>query len=133
MVILECINHIPEDNNHAPIYSTLKRVLNELLTENPKKLLCIFLVKMLYAYGIAPNLKSCVSCGKNEATFLDLDSGGALCKDCASLKNSDELYIWKEYYYGKKDIKDFTACNYDAMLKSIRDYYARYASVYLKI
>lgn len=99
----------------------------------PKKLLCIFLVKMLYAFGIAPNLKSCVSCGKNEVSFIDLDAGGALCKDCASLKNSDELYIWKEYYYGKKDTKDFTACNYDAMLTKIRDYYQRYASIYLKL
>lgn len=133
MVMLDIINHIPEDNNHAPIYSTFKRVLNDLLTENPKKLLCIFLVKMLYAFGIAPNLKSCVSCGKNEVSFIDLDAGGALCKDCASLKNSDELYIWKEYYYGKKDTKDFTACNYDAMLTKIRDYYQRYASIYLKL
>ena len=132
MVMLDVINHIPEDNNHTPIYSTIKKVLHDLLNENPKKLLCIFLVKMLYAFGIAPNLKSCVSCGKSEVTFLDLNNGGALCKTCANLKNSDELYIWKEYYFGKKEIKDFTACNYDAMLKSLHDYYAKYASLYLK-
>lgn len=133
MVMLDVINHIPEDNNHYPIYNTFKKVLNDLLTENPKKLLCIFLVKMLYAFGIAPNLKSCVSCGSLDIKFIDLDGGGALCANCATLKNSDELYIFKEYYFGKKEIKDFTACNYDAMLKTLRDYYHRYASINLKI
>lgn len=133
MVMLDVMNHIPIDNNHEPIYNTFKKVLNDILDENPKKLLCIFLVKMLYAFGIAPNLKTCVSCGKNEVVFLDLLNGGAFCKDCSSLKNSDELYIFKEYYYGKMDIKDFTACNYDAMLIKLREYYSKYASIYLKL
>jgi DNA repair protein RecO (recombination protein O) len=133
MIMLDVINHIPEDNNHYPIYNTFKKVLNDLLTENPKKLLCIFLVKMLYAFGIAPNLKTCVSCGSSDISFIDLDKGGALCKNCSNLANRDELYIWKEYYFGKKAIEDFTACNYDAMLKEIRNYYQRYASISLKI
>ena len=133
MVMLNIINHIPEDNNHGPIYSTFKKMLKDILTENPKKLLCIFLVKMLYAFGIAPNLKTCVACGSSDIKFLDLDKGGAFCENCSQLKNQDELYIFKEYYFGKKEIKDFTACNYDAMLKSLRDYYFRYASISLKI
>ena len=87
MVMLNIINHIPIDNNHGPIYSTFKKMLKDILTENPKKLLCIFLVKMLYAFCIAPNLKTCVSCGSSDIKFIDNDNSGRLTKSLSIISN----------------------------------------------
>lgn len=133
MVILDIIKNIPEDTNHEKTYPFIKKTFSDLLTENPKKLLSIFLIKMLYVFGIAPNLKSCVSCGMEDIKFLDLKKGGAICKNCSNLNNQDELYIWKEYYFLKKEIKDYTDCNYDALLKNIKEYYSSFASLNLKL
>lgn len=133
MVMLEVIKNIPEDANHELIYDYVKKSLKDLLSEDPKKLLSIFLIKMLYPYGIAPNLKTCVNCKGTNIVFLDLPRGVSYCKNCTEKRNEEFYRIFKEYYYDKKEIKGYTNYDYNEIFSYLNDYYLRYISLDLKI
>lgn len=133
MVMLEVIKNIPEDANHELIYDYVKKSLENLLTEDPKKLLSIFLVKMLYPFGIQPNLKTCQKCNSPDIVFLDLQKGISFCKNCSEKRNEEFYQIFKEYYYDKKEIKEYHNYDYNEIFAYLNDYYLRYASLDLKI
>ena len=119
-VIIEVINIMPDDLNHEANYLFLEKTLYDL-KENPLKALSIFLIKMLYNFGINPNFKECLKCGKKESLIeISPYVGGALCETCGNNYNYD---IWHEYYYEKKNISEYSDTNYHKLLKEINDFY----------
>ena len=128
-VMLKVIKHIPIENNHDKIYDYIKQALIDLKTKDALKLLSIFLIKMLYPYGIVPNLKECAICHNKTIVFLDLKNGLSYCGNCQNKNNIDLYNIFTEYYYLKKDINDYNNYEYNLLLSYLRDYYLNYASI----
>ena len=131
-VIIDLMKEIPDDINHAKTYEFIKKIVLSLDANNTKKVMSVFLIKMLYNFGIAPNLKSCVRCGKENLVSFSVTSGGALCNNC-SVPDLDYLNTWNEYYYSKKDIKDYSDTDFDKLLKDIKEYYLYHMGIKLKI
>ncbi len=130
--ILYIINMIPSDSPHEKIYPFVKDILSNIKNINIDKLLSIFLIKMLYPFGISPNLKSCVKCqNKHDLIAFDIAYGGALCKNCIDKNNNIE--IWNEYYYDKKDLKDYSDTDFTFLLNQIKNYYSYHLNIRLKI
>ena len=130
--ILYIINMIPSDSPHEKIYPFVKDILSNIKNINIDKLLSIFLIKMLYPFGISPNLKSCVKCqNKHDLIAFDIAYGGALCKNCIDKNNNIE--IWNEYYYDKKDLKDYSDTDFTYLLNQIKNYYSYHLNIRLKI
>ena len=131
--IMEIIKLIPDDIDHKRAYEFIKMILLNLNNnKNPKKLLSIFLIKMLYIFGVAPNLKSCVLCGNNNVVSFSIAHGGALCNNCSN-NDSSYLKIWQEYYYDKKDLDLYSDTDFPKLLKNIKDYYNFHMGIELKI
>ena len=131
-VIIDIINEIPEDNNHERTYEFIKNTLVSLGQVDIKTSLCVFLIKMLYVFGIAPNLKTCVRCNKKNVVSFSVISGGALCSDCG-YPDIDYLNLWIEYYYSKKEISDYSDNNLDKLLNDVKDYYAYHMGIKIKL
>ena len=130
--ILYIINMIPSDSPHEKIYPFVKDILSNIKNINIDKLLSIFLIKMLYPFGISPNLKSCVKCqNKHDLIAFDIAYGGALCKNCIDKTNNIE--IWNEYYYGKKNLKDYSDTDFSILLNQIKNYYSYHLNIRLKL
>ena len=131
-VIIDIIKEIPEDIDHERTYEFIKKTLLSLGDINVNKLLCIFLIKMLYIFGIAPNLKTCVRCNKKNIVSFNVNAGGALCSDC-SVSDIDYLKLWIEYYYDKKEFSEFSDSYIDKLLNDVKEYYAYHMGIRLKI
>ncbi len=130
-IILEIIKNIPDDTNHERCYNFIINTLNDLKNyPNTKKVLSLFLIKMLYVYGVNPSLKECVNChNKANLVFLDIYRGGALCSSCTVNNTLDKLNIWNEYYYEKKKIEDYSDVDFKLLLKDIASYYSIHLSI----
>lgn len=68
------------------LYALLQETFAALTKRNPRLLVLSFAIKLLGLTGFAPQLDSCVGCGRelaaeNEAWFSP-EQGGALCADC---------------------------------------------------
>ena len=121
--IIDLMNSIPEDINHKRLYPYLKKTLNDIKIYNPKKVLCIFLIKMLYVFGVNPNLET-----KNNEMYFDPIKGHA-----SELTGSNNLKIWKEYYYDKKDIDSYTDCDFNNLYNEIKLYYNYHIDINIKL
>jgi len=130
--MLEVIKNIPEDSNHERIYNYIISVINDLKKYDPKKVLALFLIKMLYTFGVTPNLKSCIKCGSTNIQFLSISQGECYCNSCTSYNNIDKYKIWYEYYYDKKNIEDYTDIDFDNLLNDIYIYYGNHVHINLK-
>lgn len=132
-LIIEIIKNIPEDSNHKRCYDFIINILNDLKTsDNILKILCIFLIKMLYIYGVNPQLKECVNChNKNNLIYFDILRGGALCSNCSLNNTIDKLNIWNEYYYEKKELKEYSDVDFKMLFKDIKTYYNLHLSINL--
>ncbi len=131
-IIIELMKNIENDIDNEKIYDFIKKILLSLGTVNEKKVLSIFLIKMLYVFGIAPNLKTCVRCNSTNVVSFSAISGGALCNSC-SVEDIEKLNIWKEYYYDKKEIGAYSDVDFDKLLKDIKEYYNFHMGLNLKI
>lgn len=131
-IILEVLRHIPNDSIHDRIFRLAKNYISYLKDYNEKKILSIFLIKMLYAFGVNPELKKCVRCGSNNLIDFVPRLGGALCNNC-STHNNKLLPYWIEYYYQKKNIDEYNDCDFDLLLNEITNYYSYHLSIYLKL
>lgn len=50
--------------------------------QDPEIIKQVVQLKLLHAYGVAPNFKECVICGKRQGTFdFSLELGGIICSD----------------------------------------------------
>lgn len=132
-IIIDIIKEISDDINHEKCYQFIKKILISLKDNNTKKVLSVFLIKMLYIFGIAPNLKSCVKCNNvNNLVSFNTYLGGALCSNCSN-PNVDLLNIWMEYYYDKKEIGEYSDTDFDKLLEEIASYYSYHMGIKLKI
>ena len=132
-IILKIIQAIPEDSNHSKIYSFLISTIDALYITNPKKVLSIFLTKMLYAFGVNPNFDSCLECGKKEIySFVPLHGGG-YCKEHSSSHNLGIYNILREYYYEKANMEAYTNTDFDVLIIELIKYYAVHAHIDLKL
>ena len=127
MIILDILKKIPDENNHKSIYEFSKKIILSLNDNNPDKVLSIFLIKILYAYGVNPNLKSCVICNNKNVVSFSVSKGGALCDNCST--PDDTLNTFIEYYYDKKDIKDYSDTDFKILLDKIRNYYINFVPI----
>lgn len=130
-MILQIIKSIPNDTNHYKTYYFILDILKELNNNNPKKVLCIFLIKMLYVFGVQPSLKKCSCCGRENNLFLCVNNGLSYCSNCYNNK-SDLIDIWKEYYYDKKNIEEYSNTSFDELLDEIKKYYNIFVNITLK-
>lgn len=131
--ILYIINNIPEDSPHNLVYEFLKKVFLNIGNIDSNKLLSIFLIKMLFVFGVTPNLKSCIRCNnKLNLISFDIKEGGALCNLCSNLE-SDNLKIWTEYYYDKKEFNEFSDTDFNKLLDEIKYYYSYHLNIKIKI
>ena len=121
-VIIRILNDLPPDTDHQRLYPFVKNIIEALGKNNNDKVISIFLIKILYVYGIAPNLKSCVKCGiKNDLSFIP-ELGGAVCQ-AHGVGNTESIKIWNEYYYDKKKLEEYSNCDFDLLLNEIKTYY----------
>ena len=129
--IIYIINMLPSDSPHSKIYPFIKEIISNIKKVDINKILSIFLIKILYPFGIAPNLKSCINCG-NTNNLISFDiTGGALCQNCTNQKNN--LDIWNEYYYAKKDLNSYNDTDFNLLLNQIKNYYLYHLNIKLKI
>ena len=131
-IILYVINMIPSDSPHSKMYPFIKDIISSIGLINIDKLLSIFLIKMLYPFGITPNLKSCIKCGNtSNLIFIDINLGGALCSNCINEFNN--INIWNEYYYEKKKLELYSDSDFKILLNQLRNYYSNYLNIKLKL
>lgn len=131
-VIIYIINNLPNDIDNKIIYNFIKNVISSIGKINSNKLISIFLIKMLYAFGVSPNLKSCVNCNnKDNLISFNIQLGGALCNNCSNEIN--DLKIWNEYYYDKKNLEDFSDTDYIILINEIKRYYEYHLNIKLKL
>lgn len=131
--ILDVLNYIPDDINHQSTYSFIEKTIKDLIKSNPKKVLAVYLIKMLYVFGVSPSLKACSICGNTNPVAFKISDGGGVCEYCRpGIKNKDIYKLWYEYYYDKKDISEYSATDYDILLNSIYKYYATHVHINLK-
>ncbi len=130
--IIYILNIIPVDSLHNKIYPLVKDVISNLNKIEINKLLAIFLIKMLFTFGVSPNLKSCVKCGnKNNLVSFDIPLGGALCNNCSNL--NDNLNIWNEYYYDKKELNKYSDTDFEFLINQIKNFYLYHLNIKLNI
>lgn len=133
--MLDVLFHLEEDVNHARIYPFFLRTLKNLEESNfPKVILSIFLIKMLSVFGIKPELKKCLHCGRTDIVNFSLGEGGALCSAC-SAQNEKNFLIYRsfyEFYYAQDfDVKPHLISE-EELLEAIYNYYAIHANFKLK-
>ena len=132
-IIIEVINNLSDDANHKLAYPFVENIIKELInTQNTKKLMSVFLIKMLYPLGVAPNLKSCILCNRGDNLLFDINKGGAVCLSCNPYANKN-YNIWKEYYFNKGLISSFSDCDFDDLLDEIKKYYYVHTGIMLNL
>lgn len=130
--ILKIVQNIPQDANHEKLFYYIIEIINGLYTNDPKKVLSVFLIKMLYIFGVNPMLRHCVKCNSDKVFTFSILNAGALCKNCSNTLNTNLLSIWNEYYYDKKDLSNYSDTSFDILLDDIKKYYINYANLDLK-
>ena len=125
------------DNNapHSRIYKFLLECLDLLENCNDYRwVLCLFLIKMLYIFGVKPNLENCVVCGKQNIVNFSINSGGALCDCCANYnENGYKIYSDMKLFYYSKDYDEslFKNINYDLLIENVYQYYSIHVNLHL--
>lgn len=129
--IISIIKQVPHDSPHIKIYPFIKKCIVSLEKEDEIKVLTLFLIKMLYAFGINPNLKECINCNNTKIIDFNVSLGGALCNNC-SHNRSNTINLWKEYYYDKKEIKDYSDVT-EELVKEVLLFYKLHLSMNIKL
>lgn len=133
--MIDVLQHLEEQVNHARIYDFVLRILKELKeTKEPYYILAIFLVKMLAVFGVRPELKHCILCGKETIVNFSILDGGALCEECASYneRNFAVYSAFKQLYFANSYEVQSLSLDYKSLLEAIYSYYAIHAHIHLK-
>ena len=130
-VVILVLNQLPEDINDYRTYNFVKNILTNI-AENPKKILSTFLIKMLYSFGVTPNLKECANCKKKDnLVFFDVDAGVSLCSSCGP--NVGNYEDWYKFYFAKVSYLNVEDSNYEELFNEIMRYYENFFHLSLKI
>ena len=87
--------------------------------KKPDLVIALFLSVMMDLNGIAPNVDSCVLCGKREAAAVSAEDGGFLCPACAAKRGVPVIprEQLRAFRYGVKAAPR----HYEAMLEAAPD------------
>jgi len=130
-VVILVLNQLPDDINDYRTYNFIKNILTNL-AEAPKRLLATFLIKMLYSFGVTPNLKECANCkSKDNLVFFDIDAGVSLCSNCGP--NVGNYEDWHKFYFAKVSYLNIEDSNYEELFNEIMRYYENFVHLSLNI
>ena len=134
--LVDIIKRLEGDYPHNRIFSFFLNCLNLLEKgEEPRFVLSLFLIKMLYIFGVKPSFEECVFCGSKNIVDFSINSGGPICSNCGS-HNEINLKImdWFKRIYNAKDYNEelFLDINYKELLDQIYSYYLIHVNLKLK-
>lgn len=135
--ILEIISKLPEDAPHERIYNLLKRLLEIANKCDGLMIGVVFLIKMTYSFGVAPELRKCVICQNSNISYFSIKDGGALCKDHFK-HDSYEKEVLDEikniYYFNiyDDDLDKIKNYDYKLLFDIMNKYYNEFVHIYLK-
>lgn len=135
--MFEILSKIPEDASNERIFPLVLKLLDLTSIYDPRLIVTIFKVKMLYTFGVAPSFKTCAECGSSDVYYFNVLKGGAVCKNCSNLKsyNNDILNIIKNMYYidiYNKPLDIFKDINIKEIFDIVEEYYKVHVNIYTK-
>lgn len=139
--LMDLCFQVLKENNNKEIFNLLSIALVKIDEGlSPELISNIIEVRLLNYLGVSLSLDTCVLCGKNEDIItLDLNCGGAICKDCykegyimntkaiklIGLLNKIDLEKLEKLEITDDDI-------FKEIDKFINEYYSIYTGIYLK-
>lgn len=99
--LLEIISKVNDNFYSKNIYNLLLRTFKLANVCDIESLVIINMIKLLKAFGVEPNFKSCVFCESNNIEFFSIKNGGTLCTKhkTSDAKKIEEFKLFKELYY----------------------------------
>ncbi len=136
--LLNFVNNIPPNSYYSNIYKLLNRVLELSNDYDPSLLVSTFLIKILKAYGVEPNFKTCVVCNKDNPKFFTISLGGASCEFHTSVdsRSFEEFNIFKELYYldiYNNNLDKYLNIDYKDLFDKVKSYYEYHVDMNLKM
>ena len=135
-IIIDVIKKLEGEYPHSRIFSFFKECLDLLeKSKEPKFVLSLFLIKMLYIFGVKPAFDECVLCGDKTLVNWSIHSGGALCNKCSTYNETSMKYLsWFKKIYNAKDYNEdlYTDIDYNELIKEINSYYSLHVNMKLK-
>ena len=135
-IILDVIKKLEGEYPHSRIFSFFKECLDLLeKSKEPKFVLSLFLIKMLYIFGVKPTFDECVLCGDKTLVNWSIHSGGALCNKCSNYNEASMKHLsWFKKIYNAKDYNEdlYNDIDYNELIKEISSYYSLHVNMKLK-
>ena len=135
-VILDVIKRLEGDYPHSRIFSFFLECLNILETaKEPRFVLSLFLIKMLYIFGVKPSLNECVYCKDKTLVNFSINAGGAICSNCANYNENNLKHLeWFQKLYSTKEYDEskFSDIDYKELLNQVYGYYSLHVNLKLK-
>ena len=135
-VLIDVIKRLEGEYPHERIFTFFLKCLDLLeKCDDPRFVLSIFLIKMLYIFGVKPSLNECVYCGNRTLVNFSINAGGAICNNCSNLNeiNLKSLDCFRKLYDTKEyDEKLFSDINYNDLLNQVYSYYLIHVNFKLK-
>lgn len=132
------VNNLPPNSYYSNIYRLLNRILDLDSLYDPSLLVSIFLIKLLKAYGVEPNFKTCVVCNSYNIEFFTVSLGGASCRLHTALDSKPyvDYEMFRELYY--LDIYNNNLDNYKyidskKLFNMVKSYYEYHVDMNMKM
>ena len=134
--LIDVVNRLEGDYPHKRIFHFFLNCLDILEKgKEPRFVLSLFLIKMLYIFGVKPVFEECVFCGNKDLVDFSINSGGTICKNCGSPNEMNlKTMEWVKRIYDTKDYDEdlFLDINYKELLEKIYNYYLIHVNFKLK-
>lgn len=132
------VNNIPPNSYFSNIYKLLDRILELEKYYEPSLLVSVFLIKLLKAYGVEPNFKTCVVCGSTKPEFFTTSIGGLSCKlhTAFDSKPIKDYELMKELYYldiYNNNLDKYKDIDIKALFAQVKLYYEYHVEMNLKM
>ncbi|MCR5787225.1 MAG: DNA repair protein RecO, partial [Acholeplasmatales bacterium] len=129
--ILEIVNKLPDNSYYRNIYNLIDKIFELGSFNNPMLLIMIAQTKLLKIYGVEPELKKCVICGKPNLDFFSISNGGFVCNNCSANDKTNAkpyldirtLYYFDIYNGNLNDLSNIDLKDVFLNLKAYYDYY----------
>jgi DNA repair protein RecO (recombination protein O) len=135
-IMIDIIKKLEGDYPHSRIFNFFKECLDLLEESNePRFVLSLFLIKMLYIFGVKPTFDECVLCGNKTLVNFSSHTGGALCNKCSNMNEDGIKHLnWFKKIYQTKEYNEelFDDIDYKELLNEISTYYLVHVNIKLK-